>query len=256
MLDLCRSVAEAVKQAVSPLAGKGDEGDLDAAAERAAFNTLRDSGVNMLLVSEESGVTFLGREPEYICVLDPLDGTFNAARGIPVYAVSVAFSRYRKGAGLGDMEYAYVENLYSGESYEAVKGGGAKKDDGQLKPSEERDIEAGTFCVYLYGSQLQELAPALERLNKIRILGCASLELCLVAEGVYDGLMDLRGCLRNVDIAAGKLIVEEAGGRVAGRRGDALDTGIEKVNTLSLVVGGNDYILQELTRLLEIKWKR
>jgi len=250
MLDLCKSVAEGVGEAVAPLVGKGDEDGLDAAAERAAFEILKNSGISMLLVSEESGVTLLGDEPEYICVLDPLDGTYNAAMGIPVYAVSIAFSRYREGALLGDLEYAYVENLYTRESYAAVKGGGAEKKGTLIAPSEEHDIARGTYCVYLYGAQLRELAPALERFKKIRILGCASLELCLVAEGVYDGLIDLRGCLRNVDIAAGKLIVEEAGGKVTGHRGTALDVGIEKVNTLSLVVGGNDYILRELTRLL------
>jgi myo-inositol-1(or 4)-monophosphatase len=253
MLDLCRSVAEGVWEAVNHLVGKGDEEKIDAAAEKAAYDILNDSGISMLLVSEESGVTLLGSDPEYICLLDPLDGTYNAAVGIPVYAVSIAFSPYREGAVLEDLRYAYVENLHSREGYSAVLGKGAAKDGEAIRASVGEDIETGTYCVYLYGAQLSRLAPALERFHKIRILGCASLELCMVAEGVYSGLIDLRGCIRNIDVGAGTLIVEEAGGRVSVRGGgEGGAVGILDVKTLSLVAGGNDYIHRELTRLLGV----
>jgi myo-inositol-1(or 4)-monophosphatase len=253
MLELCRAIAERVQAAIAPLVGKGREKEIDVAAEKAAFDGLRESGLSMLLVSEESGITLIGEEPEYICQLDPLDGTFNAANAIPAYAFSIAFSRYKKGATLEDIEHAFVKNLVTGESYEASKGKGARKNDQPLEPSEQRVLEEGTYCVYLYGSQLRELSPALERFNKIRILGCASLELCYVASGGYEGFIDLRGCLRNVDIAAGKLIVEEAGGRVTGKHGENLRIGIEDINTTSLVAGANSYLYGELASLLGIK---
>jgi myo-inositol-1(or 4)-monophosphatase len=253
MLELCRTVAEDIEAAVAPFEGKGREDVIDAAAEEAGFKVLEDSRISMLLVSEESGVTLLGDDPALICLLDPIDGTFNAAAGIPVYATSIAFARYREGAVLGDIEYAFVKNLFTGESYEAVRGKGAWKDGVSLKPSKKQLLEEGTFSVYLYGAQLPNLGPSLKKLNKIRTLGCASLELCLVATGVYEGMIDLRGCMRNIDIAAGKLIVEEAGGKVSGKRGEDLRVGLEDVNTLSLVVGGNDYIHRKLTRLLERK---
>lgn len=253
MLELCRAVAEEVQAAVAPLVGKGMEREIDLAAEKAAFQGLEDSGLDMLLVSEESGVTLLGEEPEYICQLDPLDGTFNAANAIPAYAFSIAFSRYRRDATLGDIQYGFVRNLVTGECYEAAKGRGARKNGRLLRPSERRVLEEGTYCVYLYGSQLRELGPALMRFNKIRILGCASLELCFVADGGYEGFIDFRGCLRNVDIAAGKLILEEAGGRVTGRHGENLRTGIQDIEATSLVAGANSYLYEELASLLGVK---
>lgn len=251
MLDLCRAVADDIQRAISAYAGKNAEKDLDLAAEKAGFKRLEDSEISMLLVSEESGVTLLGDDPEFICLLDPLDGTFNASVGIPVYSTSIAFARYRRGAVLEDVKYAYVRNLSNGESYEAVRNEGSWKNSSSLEPSKRKEVGGGTFCVYLYGTQLQKLRAVLEKMSKIRILGCASIELCYVAEGVYDGLIDLRGCLRNIDIAAGLLILKEAGGGVMVRGKNTMQVGIEEITPLSIVAGGNDYILQRLTSLLE-----
>lgn len=253
MLELSRAIAEKVQLSITPLIGKGREDAMDAIAEKTASKMLCESGVPMLVVSEESGVTLLGDEPEYICQLDPLDGTYNAAHGIPAYAFSIAFSRFREKATLEDIEYALVKNLVTGEGYEAAKGKKARLGSEALEPSKQGTVSNGTYCVYLYGTQLGELAPALKKFKKIRTLGCASLELCYVARGDYEGLTDLRGSLRNVDIAAGKLIVEEAGGRVTGKNGEKLNTGIDDIRTVSVIAAGNRYLHEELTKLLRIR---
>lgn len=250
MLELSREAAEKVLVSVSPFVGKRDEEALDSVAEEAASKTLTESGVSMLVVSEESGVTRIGEKPEYICQLDPLDGTYNAAHGIPAYAFSIAFSKYTEKATLGDIEFALVKNLVTGENYEAVRSRGARLGGAFLEPSEQRNLSLGTYCVYLYGAQLKSLAPSLEKFGKMRTLGCASLELCYVARGDYEGFIDLRRSLRNVDIAAGKLILEESGGRITNRKGEKLNTGIMDIKKLSVIAAGNRYLHDKLTELL------
>lgn len=253
MIELCREIADKVQTSVASLVGLRREKEIDAKAEKTAMDELLNSGVPLLVVSEESGATFLSKEPEYICLLDPVDGTYNAARGIPSCAFSIAVARYADGATLGEMEAGLVRNLVTGDTYEAERGRGASMNGVPLHPSKERSLGRSTFCVYLYGTQLKELARVLPGLRRIRSLGCASLELCYVADGGFEGFIDLRGTLRNVDIAAGKLIIEEAGGRITGKDREKLNTGIDNIRTISVLAAGNSYLHDELTRLLRNK---
>jgi len=253
LIELCREIADRVGTSVTSLIGKGMEEEIDARAEKTAMGELLKSEVPMLVVSEESGATFLSKEPEYIYLLDPIDGTYNAARGIPPFAFSIAVARYVDGATLGEIEVGLVRNLVTGDTYEAERGRGATMNGTPLHPSEERSLGKSTFCVYLFGTQLKELARVLPYIKRIRSLGCASLELCYVAENGFEGFVDLRGTLRNVDIAAGKLIIEEAGGRITGKDGEKLNTGIDNIRTLSVLAAGNSILHEELIKRLKIR---
>lgn len=241
MHELCRDVADSVETAVEPLIGEsrgaevlrlGADGTptkrIDESAEEAALEVLEDYG-DVRVVSEEAGEITYG-EPELVVALDPLDGTYNASRRIPFYAVSIAVFN---GDRVGDAEYAYVRELTSGENFTAERGGGTYLDGTRVEVTGQDDPREMTVGgVY----NIEGFDPAV--FNRVRLLGCSSLELCYVAAGRLDGFLDMRSRLRVVDFVAGKLLVEEAGGRVTDGYGEDLENEI-RVDQRSSVVAAN-----------------
>lgn len=262
MLELCRKVAEEVQKTIAPIVGtekasavvgSGADGaptlEIDRTAENAAIRVLKGCGHGVLLVSEEAGTIRIGREPEHICVLDPLDGSQNATHGVPLFAVSVAFARYSPNATLRDIKYALVKNLVSGETFEAQLGMGAKRNGKDISTPKTGDISKAALSVYLNGCNPRRLSALLKK-TKPRALGCVALELCYVASGAYAGLVDLRGKLRNIDIAAAKLVLEEAGGITSNELGKELSVSITSVEKIKLIASWNAKMQGELLKLV------
>src|SRR5438093_572759 len=144
-------------------------------------------------------------------VLDPIDGTHNAIRGIPAYSVSLAIGHER----LSDVQEALVRDLVSGATYYAAKGGGAFLNARpiRVRPVDLKDL---VFTVYLGTQAAPDAARIASQARRVRVLGAASLDLCLVARGAADlyymhsKLTETK--LRAVDIAGEALIVRGAGG--------------------------------------------
>lgn len=251
MLEICREIADEVQTAVKSIAGVAKAEKIDAVAEETVLRFLSETEIPMLVVSEESGRVTLGGAPKYICVLDPVDGSFNAAHGIPVYSISIAFAKYKPNATLQDVEFGLVKNLATGEVFEAVKGRKSTCDSKNISTSQREDLGTSTLCVYLQ-KNVEEIR-LLQKLKGVRALGSVALELCYAARGDYEGLVDLRSCLRNIDIAAGKLILEEAGGVVSDEYGKALKTGIHEVTTLSIVASANKTLHKKVLEAIRRK---
>jgi myo-inositol-1(or 4)-monophosphatase len=251
--ELCNDVAEAIQRAVSGLIGKPEAGvmlrigadgtpteKIDEVAENAALSVLEKDGRSMRIVSEELGEKRIGSKPEFTFVLDPIDGTFNAVNNIPFFCVPIAIG----GSDLSDIRYGYVKNLISGDVYTAEKGKGA-----YLKTLYETSyLNMGTklhvsnvselpgLSVISYSHRPHAVPINNHNVRRVRVFGCAALELCYIASGIFDAFIDMRSMLRVTDIAAGKLIVEEAGGKVTGGNGEPLKTPLdvkERVNVIA-----------------------
>lgn len=232
-LGVCRRASEAI---TGMLAGRettaqraletgstGSGGDrtleIDRAAETILFaelERLHDAGHRFRALSEERGaVDFGGDEP--LVVIDPIDGSLNAKRGISPHALSVAVARGQTMAGV---EFGYVHDFGAREEWWAARGRGATLNGVRLDASiGERRAPDGRIEVvgiesadprWLQGS-IDALA---ERAYRLRALGAIAPSLCQVAAARFDGLVSLRGC-RAVDAAAAQLIVREAGGLVS-----------------------------------------
>ncbi|MCX9015026.1 MAG: bifunctional fructose-bisphosphatase/inositol-phosphate phosphatase [Candidatus Methanoperedens sp.] len=240
--ELCNRVAKAVEKAVLPLIGKpeaktsmgmGADGTvtekIDKVAEDAALSILESDGRSIRLVSEELGEKIIGNNPEFTFVLDPVDGTFNAVNNIPFFCVPVAIGN----ADLSDTRYGYVKNLVNGDVYTAQKGHGAFLNNKRIHVSSRSGFPEMSFLSYTHHPYA---VPANNhRVRRVRIFGSAALELCYIASGIFDAFIDMREMLRVTDIAAGKLIVEEAGGTVTDGRGAALRTPLDVKQRLNLV---------------------
>ncbi|HEY7589337.1 MAG TPA: inositol monophosphatase family protein [Thermoplasmata archaeon] len=231
MTDLLVDLAQAVQQAVDSLTGdpgeilgRGADGApstrIDRVAEAAILRGLEDSGATFDVLSEEAG--FLDRGGEATLVIDPIDGTHNALRGVPAYSVSLAIGHHR----LSDIEEGVIRDLVTGQTFRATTGKGATLDGEpiRVRPFDESD---SLFTVYLGTNADPRAIAVASKARRVRNLGAASLDLCLVARGAADAYYMHSAIretkLRAVDIAAGVLIVREAGGRVLDLDGKDLD---------------------------------
>jgi myo-inositol-1(or 4)-monophosphatase len=194
--------------------------EVDHAAEAAIIDTLLAAYPGHAILAEESGSTRGARDSEYVWIIDPLDGTMNFIHGLPTYAVSIGLA-YR-----GQVQQAVVYDPARNDLFYATKGRGAYLNDKRLRVSKRtRMAEAliGTGFPFRKGDDLGQYLRMMETVMKVcagmRRPGAAALDLCYVAAGWYDGFFETG--LSPWDVAAGSLLVTEAGGLVGNFTGEA-----------------------------------
>ena len=222
-LTFCRDAAAAVERALAelptrlerePVTGQGEGGDettaIDAAAESAIVALLEDlhaTGAEFTLVSEELGERSFGSDGTRI-VLDPIDGSLNAKRGIPFFSLSVAIA---EGATMGDVHFGYVYDFGTREEWTARRGEGAFLNGSRLDgPGPKDEIEVLSFEATRTDLVAEHVAGMVGLAYRTRIMGSLALSLCHLAAGRLDAVCSLKPA-RSVDIAAGQLLVRERG---------------------------------------------
>jgi myo-inositol-1(or 4)-monophosphatase len=235
-IDVCRQASGAARAAVrgydtiaerSVETGRGEGGDMalviDRAAEDAIFEELAGLGVPLTAISEERGELELNGGGPTRVVIDPVDGSLNAKRGLPFAAVSIAVA---EGPRMSDVNVGYVAELDPPRDWWAVRGEGAFRE-GERLPA----LTPGTLeLLGLETARPEAVAAAAERIRtlgaeRVRGLGSVAVTLCLVAAGQLDAMLSLLD-VRSVDAAAGQLIVIEAGGAVRFPSDDSLGLGM------------------------------
>jgi len=171
------------------------------------------------ILAEEGGG--MAGEEDARWIVDPLDGTTNFAHGLPIFCVSVALERE------GEVALGVVHDPIRGETFTAERGNGATLNGEPIRVSTTDDMIAALMVTgFPYDRERVQDAVALfgrfaTITQSMRRLGSAALDLCYVASGRLDGYYE--GGIHAWDVAAGALIVEEAGGKVTDYRGGALD---------------------------------
>ncbi|CAG9296082.1 inositol-1-monophosphatase [Celerinatantimonas diazotrophica] len=186
--------------------------NIDKAAERTIIETIQKSYPEHGIVAEESGIT-QGANSDFQWVIDPLDGTTNFIKGIPHFAVSVALQVK------GKTEHAVIYDPLSNELFTASRGQGAQLNGYRLRVTKLRDLEGAVIATglpfkqkHLTETYFAMLHDVFEDCGDIRRAGSAALDLAYVAAGRLDGYFELG--LKPWDLAAGELIVREAGALV------------------------------------------
>lgn len=242
-------------ESASEVLGVGAGGDLtrqiDATAERAIIDSLKGLGLQFTVVSEEAGVVSYGERSQFSVVLDPIDGTTNAIRGIPFFATSIGVSST---SSLKGMEAGLVMDLLNGTTFVAERRRGAFLGEVPLKPSTTTDVEKALIGVDLNAPRseecLQRSLRLFRKVDKLRHLGANALELCYVASGAYDAFVDIRSRLRVTDIAAAWLILGEAGGVMLTPEGGELDVSLTPTQRVSFVAAGNRELCEKIVELV------
>jgi myo-inositol-1(or 4)-monophosphatase len=216
-LALCRAAVEDVRGVLDelplrsdrePVVGSGKGGDettaIDAAAELAILSRFEKLD-GLTIVSEEAGV--IGDGATFV-VIDPIDGSLNAKRGVGFFALSIAVA---SGPTMGDVDFGFVHDFGTEEEWTATRGHGATLDGRPLEGDLPKErIELLAFEATRTASVAEQAAAVVELAYRLRIMGSLALSLCHLAAGRIDAVCSLKPA-RAVDIAAAQLLVLERG---------------------------------------------
>ncbi|PBB34268.1 inositol monophosphatase [Mesorhizobium sp. M1A.F.Ca.IN.022.07.1.1] len=241
--SLSRDFGEVQNLQVS-MKGPGDYvSQADRKAEEIVFAELSKARPGYAFLMEERGAVD-GEDGQHRWIVDPLDGTTNFLHGIPLFAVSIALERQ------GQIVAGVVYNPAMDELYTTERGGGAFMNDRRLRVAGRAkltDAVIGCGVPHLgrgqHGNFLIELRNVMAEVSGVRRLGSASLDLAYVAAGRMDGFWEAN--LSAWDIAAGALLIREAGGFVSDMDGgqDMLEAGS--------IVAGNELIQRALLKTVK-----
>ncbi|MES2054168.1 MAG: inositol monophosphatase family protein [Pseudomonadota bacterium] len=194
--------------------------EVDHAAETAIIETLLTAYPGHGILAEESGSEHGAKDSEFVWIIDPLDGTTNFIHGFPVYCVSIAL------AVRGKVEQAVVYDPTRNDIYCATKGRGAYLNDRRIRVAKRARLQeclVSTGFPYRPGDKLKPylnmLGEVMSQCAGVRRPGAAALDLAYVAAGYSDGFFE--SGLQPWDVAAGSLLVTEAGGLVGNFTGES-----------------------------------
>jgi myo-inositol-1(or 4)-monophosphatase len=217
------AAAPTIEERAAETGSRGRGGDrtleIDQGAETVVLSELdrlRDEGFRFAAFSEERGEVDYG-DSHVKVIIDPIDGSLNAKRGIPHHALSIAVA---DGPTMADVAFAFVYDFGPREEWWARRGDGAVLNGEPLDPSlgERRGPDGRIEVVGIESADPRWVAASAEQLAamayRLRALGTIAATLCQVAAGRFDAMLSLRRA-RGVDSAAGQLIVREAGGFVS-----------------------------------------
>lgn len=222
---------------------------MDMKAELALDEALEKRGLSARIISEELGDRVVGKKPEFMLIFDPIDGSTNATCGIPFFCTSLAYTEKTDIAAFEDISMTVICDI-QGNNYYAEHGKGAflngkkiigKKRGARLKP---------VVSVYSYG--VPEVPSGLIELEKsiiVRALGSIALDMCYVADGTLDGVIDTRSLVSAYDIIASALVLKEAGGLLTDLKGRKLSDDV-KAAGMSIIGTKNKELHERIVETL------
>jgi myo-inositol-1(or 4)-monophosphatase len=194
--------------------------EVDQAAEQIIIETLLGAYPGHAIWAEESGRAHGAQHSEFVWIIDPLDGTTNFIHGLPIYCVSIAL------AVRGKVEQAVIYDPSRNDLFTATKGRGAYMNNRRIRVAKRTRLKEcliSTGFPYRFDDNINHylhmLGEIMQRTAGLRRPGAAALDLAYVAAGFTDGFFELG--LQPWDVAAGSLLITEAGGLVGNLSGDA-----------------------------------
>lgn len=216
--------------------------EVDRTSEDIIIKTIRKSYPDHAIIGEETGA-HTGKDKEICWIIDPLDGTTNYIHGLPHYAISIAIQVKEK------IEHGVIYDPIRQEMFIASRGAGSYVNNRRIRVSPQLKMENAILATGFpfrqrqhFPAYLKSLSAVIEAAEDIRRAGSAALDLAYVAAGRVDGFWEIG--LSQWDIAAGSILIKEAGGRVSDFKGgeDYLNSGN--------IVAGNPRIFKGLLQTL------
>ncbi|MFW6029289.1 MAG: inositol monophosphatase family protein [Halanaerobiales bacterium] len=223
------------------ISSKSNKNDLvtnaDKESEERIVSFIKEKFLTHSILSEEGGDRAM--DSKYRWIIDPIDGTNNYAHGLPIFTISIALEKD------GEIVLGCVYNPSLKEFFHAIKGKGAFLNNEKIHVSSQQDLSKALLATgFPYdklnnpNNNLDNFSRIVPNIRGVRRTGSAAYDLCNVARGTFDGFWELR--LNLWDIAAAKLIIEEAGGKVNLYQRD---------NGINIVAANSDLIAQLLNIL-------
>ncbi|MCV0400153.1 MAG: fructose 1,6-bisphosphatase [Nitrosarchaeum sp.] len=258
VIEILREASKRIFENVKELAGTDDAagdfgvgagGDIsrniDVVAEKTVLDYLKEINFECIVLGEECGRVELSKNSKGFVIMDAIDGSANAVRGVPFFCSSLAFSTDNRLSSITD---GVITDLSSGEMYWASKGKGAFFNESKIRVHDREPIYKiiGINTSGASKDLMKRLYPIFEQYNHIRHLGANALEMAFFARGLIDIFVDLRNKIRIQDIAAGYIIVKEAGGLLLDSDLKPLDSELSYEARISFVAAANQEILDEI----------
>ena len=265
VIEILRNVSKLVYENVKDLAGTEDAaghngigagGDIsrniDILAEKTVLDYLKEKNVACVVLGEECGRVEISDNPQGYVIMDAIDGSANAVRGVPFFCCSLAFATEDKLSSITD---GVITDLSNGDMYWASKDKGCFLNEKQIKVHDKDPVYkiVGINTSGASKELMRKLDPVFENHNHTRHFGANALEMALFSRGLMDVYIDLRKKIRIQDLAAGYILVKEAGGLILDENFEALDSDLSYETRLSFVAAANEKILNEV--LGEVKRK-
>ena len=258
VIEILREASNRIYENVKDLAGtehaagdfgRGAGGDIsrniDIIAEKTVLDYLKEINFECIVLGEECGRVELSDNSKGYIIMDAIDGSANAVRGVPFFCSSLAFATENKLSSITD---GVITNLVNGEMYWASKNKGSFFNEEQIKVHSSDPIYkiVGINISGATTDLMKRLRPIFENHNHIRHFGANALEMALLARGLIDIFIDFREKIRIQDIAAGYLIVKEAGGLLLDADLNPLDSELSYDKRISFIAAANQKILDEI----------
>jgi len=257
----CDRVTDAIWEAIKETVGteeaativvrdKKNTKKIDALAEDTVIEYLKKEKMDVTLLSEEIGEIQIGSSPKYAVILDPVDGTTNAIKGLPFFSTSIAIA---KGKRIEDLAIGYIRNYLTGEVF-YVDEGGAFQNGKKCASSSCGVLRRALISIYTYNNvDYRVLRRILMKIGKMRLFGAISIELAYVACNKLDGLIDLRGDLKISDIAASIILVKKAGGICSDMDGNSFTGNLDINEKYTIVAAGNQVLYDAFMQILDLE---
>ena len=263
IIDVLKEVSKLVYENVSHLAGtpdaagdfgRGAGGDIsrniDIVAEKTVIDYLKKNNFECVILGEECGRVELSDNPKGFVIMDAIDGSANAVRGVPFFCCSLAFATEEK---LSSITAGVVTNLSTGDMYWASKGKGAFLNNSPIHVQSKEPVYriVGVNTSGATPELMKKLHPVFQNHNHTRHFGANALEMALFASGLMDIFIDLRDKIRIQDVAAGYFLIKEAGGLILDAKLNPLDSDLSYSTRLSFIAAANQEVLDDILSQME-----
>jgi len=258
IIEILREASNQIYQNVKDLAGTkdaaGDFGigaggdisrNIDIIAEKTVLDYLKEINFECIVLGEECGRVELSDKPKGYIIMDAIDGSANAVRGVPFFCSSLAFATENKLSSITD---GVITDLANGDMYWASKDKGSFFNEKQIKVQQKEPIYKiiGINTSGASTELMKRMYPIFQNHNHTRHFGANALEMALFARGLMDIFIDFRDKIRIQDIAAGYIIVKEAGGLLLDANLNSLDADLSYETRISFIAAANQKILDEI----------
>jgi len=232
---------------------------VDRISEDEIIRVLEESGTGFNIMTEEKGLIRTERRPEFLAVVDPIDGSANFERRLPLCCGGISVIPYSDDMTTEDIEVSVISSYFTREVYVAVKGKGLRKNGETVRVANPKQAKESVISYDTKALWAQHFASGslgvLAHVKDMRRVGSNLLDLCWTACGSLDAMVDLRDILPIVHIS-GTHIVSEAGGFVLAANGSRLLLPIEMSSKMSFVAASTENLAREILNLFQGRTER
>jgi myo-inositol-1(or 4)-monophosphatase len=222
---------------------------LDTKAEDKIIDVLLSSGIAFDILSEEKGLIKSARKSDYLALVDPIDGSANLKRGIPLVSIGISIVPYKDNMTSDDAEISIIDSIFTDETYIAIKGKGVTKNGKKVKVAEPVELEKAiisydtkkTFDPLFVESSVRTI----KSVHDTRRTASNLLDLCWTAAGFLDGMVDVRNLLPIIHLC-GTHMVFEAGGYVLGLDGNRFISSLEPNIMMNFVAASSEDLARKI----------